>query len=195
MTGELELSFTTTTKDWTEVRSLLNALALRRENFLTYVLTHRGIMAGIVQIVLLGFCSFILIRYLPKLLDRDLVEIINIKSALCLLVVGFALWVLGRYLGKLVANLLAPEERSRPGRKGVHWGHHHVQATPQSLTVSLSACRSIYNWEAFLSLKKTTDLLLLQLTDRSAVAIPRNAFKSKADETMFCNYVRERMSS
>ena len=194
-TGRFELTFATTTKDWTRVQSLLNAIALRRQNMLVYILTHKGVMAGAMHALLLGVSVFALIHFLPKLLARLSAETFNATTVLVLILVAYALWMLVRCLWKLVTIVFASEETSRTGREGVHWGLHHVLATTESLSVRLSACHSVYDWGAFLGLKKTRDFLLLQLTPRSAVTIPRQAFKSQADEMDFCTFVRSRIIS
>ena len=194
-TGEFELTFETTTKDWTRVQSLLNALTLRRQNMLAYILVHKGIMAGALHALLLGICAFAVIHFLPKLLARLTVETFNATTVIWLILVGYALWTLARFLWKLVAKAFASEETSPMGREGVHWGLHDVLATTESLSVRLSACHSVYEWRALLGLEKTRDFLLLQLTPRSAVIIPRQAFKSQVDEIDFCAFVQSRISS
>ena len=162
-TGGIELTFATTTKDWARVQSLLNGLALRRENMLLYILTHK-VMTGAARTLVSGVCILTVIYFLPKLLARDVGEILNATTILMLVLVGWALWKLGRSLWQMAAKTLASEESSRTGREGVHWGRHHLLATAESLSVRLSARHSVYSWSAFLGVKKTKDLLLLQLT-------------------------------
>ena len=195
MTREgLELTFTTTTKDWARVQALLNRWAVRRESPLVYILTHKG-TAGVVHAVVAVVCLFILIRFGSRLLARDLSDMLDPMTILMVVLVGWALWPLGRGLWQLAAKAFASGKPSRTGREGVHWGPHHLLATADSLIVRLSARRSVYRWNAFTDLKTTKDLLLLQLTPRSAVAIPRHAFRSKADEATFCDFVQRRTGS
>jgi hypothetical protein len=144
---------------------------------------------------LFGVCIAFLIRVLPKLLAKDVSELLDAKTILMLVLVGGAVWFLGWGLWQLVAYIRASGKSPRRGREGVHWGRHDLLATAESLSVRLPARRSVYRWGAFSGLKKTKNLLLLQLTPRSAVAVPRQAFKSKADEKTFCDFVRSQTSA
>jgi len=187
---EIEITFVTTTKDWTRVRSLLDGLALRHHNMLFYVVAHKG-TAGAVHAAKLGVCIFAVVHFLPKLLAKGVDQFLSVSTILTLAFVAWALWSLGQSLWQVVAKTLAPEESARTGCEGVHWGKHQLLATPESLSVRLSARHTVYSWSAFLGLKKTKNLLLLQLTPCSAVAVPRQAFGSKADETIFCDFVQK----
>ncbi len=193
-TGEIELAYATTTKDWTRVQALLDRLALRRESMLLYILSHKALPFAL-EIPMSGACIFIVYIILPKLLAKDVSSILSINTIFILVLVGFALWILGQTLWKLVAKSSDAEQSSRTGREGIHWGKHHLRATTESLSIRLSACQSVYSWNAISGLSKTKDFLLLQLTPRCAIAVPRRAFRSKTDETNFCEFVKRRTSS
>jgi len=196
MTAEdIELTFVTTAQDWKHIQWLLYRLALWRDSWLLYVFTHKYPIAGAMNVVASGFCIFILVAVLPKLFARVSAEIADGATVFYLILVGWALWTLGRRLWKLTGNTSIAEGPFGTGREGVNWGLHQVRATAECLNVRLSHLNSRYNWNAILELKKTNDFLFLQLTPRSAIAIPRKAFQSKSDEISFCNLVRSRIGS
>lgn len=194
-TEDIELTFVTTAKDWKYVQWLLYRLVLWRDSKLLYCFTHKNLVVGAMTVVGSGLSIFIVIIALPKLIARVSAETFDGMTLFFLILVGWALWTLGRDLWKLTGNTSTVEGPFGTGREGVNWGLHQVRATAECLTVHLSHLNSRYKWDAILDLKKTNDFLFLQLTPRSAIAIPRKAFESKSDEISFSDFVRSRIGS
>ena len=193
-TGEVELTFKTTSQDWIRARSVLDRAALRRENLPTYLVTHKAVV-GAMLVVMPGVYILALVYFLGDLLARDMGEFFSTSAFLSLAVVAYSLVMLLSELKQLVAKIRATAGPSRTGREGVHWGAQRVVATSDSLSVRLSKCHPNYCWSAFSSLKMTREFVLLQIASRSGVAIPRQAFKLKADEKMFCDFFQRRVST
>jgi hypothetical protein len=135
-----------------------------------------------------------LVYFLGNLIAQDVGEFLSTSALLSLAVALLSLIMLGSELKRLVGKIRSTAGPSRTGREGVHWGEKHVVATSDSLHVRLSRCHSVYGWGAFSGLNKTSEFVVLQISSRIGVAIPRHAFKLKADEKNFCDFIQRRVS-
>jgi hypothetical protein len=80
-----------------------------------------------------------------------------------------------------------------PGNEGVNCGEHRLSATPNGLAVRLMQRAITYKWSAIQDIVQTKDLLLLLLTPRQAITVPRHAFKSESEEELFVEFIRRHM--
>lgn len=193
MTGDaLELHYDLLARDKAKARSWLDGQALRRNNRSLSLFSNR--YAQPIAVVFLGVMVIRwLVDFVPSLFTRDLAELLRPGEILGILMGLLFIWIIVENLRTSASDVLRWLRASKHWREGIHWGPHILTATSEALTVRLAGRKSIYRWAAFTGLEKTKDMLFLMLTPRAAVAVPRRAFDSAADERAFQDFVETRI--
>lgn len=186
-TTAFEIDFWLSAQDRLRVFEELARLSSKGKDPISRLLTV-PLASVVINAFLVYICFEWLTRSLPELWRNGLTSG-DLFGHLCGL---FVTWLLVRNLVVFVTPFLS---RHKGLGKGVTWGAHRLLAGPEALTLSLSASETKYRWTAFLGLQKTKRMLLLMLTPRLAVPVPRWAFSSEAEEEAFCNFVEERIEA
>jgi hypothetical protein len=77
-TGEVELTFKTTSEDWIRAQSVLDRVALRRENPPIYFVTHKGVTRAIHALKLSAYI-LALVYFLGNLIAQDVGEFLRAR--------------------------------------------------------------------------------------------------------------------
>ena len=193
--GTFNLAFLLSAKERQKARALVDSAVLKREGRTLFLLARpsTGLAA---QLISLGVGTAAVIWLMPsawRLASSDPANFWSPSSYLTWGVTGFLLWLVGRDLCRLLSGRWHAAYRGERGREGVHWGRQRLTADAERLTVELAARRSVYRWSAITEVWRTRDLLLLMLTPRTMIPIPRHAFEDEAEEEAFCTFVEERI--
>jgi len=189
----IELDYYLSAKDRQRVYDCLTNLSRKGQDATLFFMTHPYFMP-IVYVFLSFMCIDWLARILSMVFAGNFVDILEPSALVSHLFGVIFTWYLLDQLWQFTARYWGQGKALRAGREGVNWGNHQLSATPEALTVCLAAHRTVYSWAAFSRLEKTKNMLLLMLTPGSAVAVPRWAFKSEAEEGNFCEFVRSRIT-
>lgn len=192
--GSIELAYNLSAKDRVRIRAVLDRRSLKRQNSALHLFTSPR-LALITDIILWSALVSWMVRVWPTFVARDWAEILRLSNVLGYVFALGITWHLVNRIRQFSGRHWGREKALRAGRKGVSWGGHNLSVTPKALTIRLAARTAVYSWAAFSGLEKTKHMLLLMLTPRSAVAIPRRAFESKTDELTFCDFVQRQIRS
>lgn len=181
----IEINFWLSAREHRRAFEELARLSAKGKDPMSYLLTN-----PIASVVINAFLAYICFEWLTRSLPELWRNGLNASDLFGHLFGLFVTWLLVRNIVNFAAPYLSRHKRLG---EGVTWGAHRLLASPDALTLSLSASETTYRWTAFLGLQKTKRLLLLMLTPRIAVPVPRWAFSSKAEEEAFCRFVEERI--
>ena len=102
-----------------------------------------------------------------------------------------ALFVTIRAMLAMWTGYRNPDLPQAEGREGLHWGRAELIATHQDLTIRASAIATVYQWPAFIGLKRTRHAVFLMVTPLEIFPVPNHAFGSKAELDRFCDFFGE----
>jgi len=189
----IELDYYLSAKDRLRAQDCLDNLSQKGQDSTLYFMTHPYVMP-IVNIFLAYMCFEWLVRLVPRLFAGNLAELLQ-PSAIVghLFGVVIILYLLDN-LWQFLSRYWGQEKAMRAGHEGVNWGVHQLSATPDALSIRLAARRTVYSWAAFSGLERTKHMFLLTLTPRSAIAVPRWAFKSELEEGNFSDFVQSQIT-
>jgi hypothetical protein len=189
----MELSYELSARERESIQAKVDMLSLARKG-----VSLAAFNKPFWRVVIVLFLGFEVIRWLVGLLPSVLageVELSSFGEIFGLLLGLFLTWIVVDSLRYLVTDILRWLGAERIWRKGLHWGEHHLAVTPEKLSLRLADYESEYRWPAFTGFHKTKDMLLLTVTPWSAVAVPRRAFQSPAEESAFCDFVEARIGA
>lgn len=147
----------------------------------------------VVLVLTLGFMVIDgLVETVPAVLAGE-VDLMRFGDTFSILMGLLMIWLLADSLHYLVIDALRWLRAGKIWQEGLHWGKHDLTVTPEALLLRMTGFESVYRWPAFTALHKTKNMLLLTITPGSAIAVPRRAFRSPAEEAAFCDFVEARI--
>lgn len=191
--GSFDLSFVLSAEDRLRARAVVDGSALKREDHTWYYLSWPALSFAVVVIKMTIGLAFLVWLAPWHIIAGDPQNLLHPKALLCLAVVAYCVWLVGHGIADLAAGRWRLRQRNSAGREGVHWGPQRMMADADGLFVELPMLKSVYRWTAIAEMRRTRDLLLLMLSPRKMIVIPRRAFDGEAEEQSFCDFVEDRI--
>lgn len=194
MTAEdFELTYSLSAGDRIRAHACLDRLSERRADPGLFV-RLQPVLTPVVNVFIAYIALHWLFLILPAQLSIGWIEPFRPAMLIGTVVGAYANWYTARNVSNVISRYWGRENALWAGRDGVNTGDHRLNANPSVITVRRAAHSTEYSWPAFSGLHRTRLLLLLMLTPKAAVIIPRRAFASQAEELKFCDFVGRQIS-
>lgn len=195
MTAALfDLTFSISAKEESDARALFTSEMVRTTSPTLYLLTHR-VTLPLIEILLGFVCTFGLVHYLPRLVEKTMDQDFDRSVVLGFPLAFLSVLILGWIVRSWTTRISSRKETGPVGPEGVFWGDGHLTATREVLKITRVKQTQVYRWAAVRQVRTASHMILLMLTPRYAILIPRRAFPSKEEERRFCHFVSERIAS
>jgi len=129
--------------------------------------------------------------YLLYHLFRIGASAVDPRAALGAIAMALALFAVIQLTLTVWTDYRHPDLPPAEGRDGIRWGRRELVATREDLTIRASAYTTVWQWPAFVGLKRTRHAVFLMLTPQFVIPVPNHAFRSRAELDQFCNFVSE----